>query len=90
MKSPFVYSFDNKRYHTLNYYFKSKYGKKLYKAVIDSGMTCPNIDGTKACGGCIFCDGGSGYFTQKYLSITEQLQLEKDRIFRKIHFQAFI
>lgn len=83
MKSPFVYSFDNKRYHTLNYYFKSKYGKKLYKAVIDSGMTCPNIDGTKACGGCIFCDGGSGYFTQKNLSITEQLQLEKDRIFRK-------
>lgn len=83
MENPFKYSLDNKRYHTLNYYYKSQYGKKLYKAVIDCGMTCPNIDGTRGFGGCIFCDGGSGYFTQKNISVTEQLQLETERIFRK-------
>lgn len=83
MDKPFKYTFDNKRYHTLNYYYRSKYGKKLHKAVIDCGMTCPNIDGRCGFGGCIFCDGGSGYFTQKNLSVTEQLQLEKDRIYSK-------
>ncbi|MDE7226482.1 MAG: TIGR01212 family radical SAM protein, partial [Ruminococcus sp.] len=79
----FEYTLDNKRYHTLNYYFKSKFGRKLYKAVIDCGFTCPNIDGSKGFGGCIFCDGGSGYFTKKNLSVTEQLELESERIFRK-------
>lgn len=83
MENPFRYSLDNKRYHTLNYYYKLQYGKKLYKAVIDCGMTCPNIDGTRGFGGCIFCDGGSGYFTQKNISITEQLELEFERIRRK-------
>ncbi|MBR5512528.1 MAG: TIGR01212 family radical SAM protein [Ruminococcus sp.] len=80
MKNPFEYSFDNKRYHTLNYYYKTRYGKKLYKAVIDCSMTCPNIDGRCGYGGCIFCDGGSGYFTQKNISVTKQLELEYKRI----------
>ena len=83
MENPFKYSFDNKRYHTLNYYYKSQYGKKQYKAVIDCGLTCPNIDGTRGFGGCIFCDGGSGYFTQKNFSVTEQLELEVERIREK-------
>lgn len=83
MKNPFRFSFDNKRYHTLNYHFKTKYGKKLYKAVIDCNLTCPNIDESKGFGGCIFCDGGSGYFTSGNLSVTEQLKLESERIFAK-------
>ncbi|MBR3969622.1 MAG: TIGR01212 family radical SAM protein [Ruminococcus sp.] len=80
MENPFKYSSDNKRYHTLNYHFKKTFGRKMYKAVIDCGMTCPNIDGSKGVGGCIFCDGGSGYFTQKNISVTEQLHLETERI----------
>lgn len=79
----FRYTFNNKKYHTLNYYFMTKFGCKLYKAVIDCGLTCPNIDGTKGYGGCIFCNGGSGYFTDGTLSVTEQLESERERIFRK-------
>lgn len=82
-KSPFIYSCDNKRYYTLNYYNKSKFGKKIYKAVIDCGLTCPNIDGTKGIGGCIFCDGGSGYFVHGGLTIEEQLEREYERISEK-------
>lgn len=81
--SPFLFSCDNKRYHTLNYYNKSNFNKKIYKAVIDCGFTCPNIDGTKGTGGCIFCDGGSGYFTHSGMTVTEQLRREKSRICRK-------
>ncbi len=74
---------DNKRYYTLNYYNKIKYGKKVFKAVIDCGFSCPNKDGTKGFGGCIFCDNGSGYFTSSGISVSEQLEKETKRIFSK-------
>ena len=82
-RSPFVFSCDNKRYHTLNYYNRKRFGHKIYKAVIDCGLTCPNIDGSKGTGGCIFCDGGSGYFTHSDADITKQLSLERERICKK-------
>ena len=57
----FKYSFDNKRYHTLNYYFKEKFHSKVFKVSLNAGFTCPNIDGTKGYGGCIYCSKtGSG------------------------------
>lgn len=84
MKNPFPYSSDNKRYHTLNYFYRSKFGKKLSKAVIDCGFTCPNIDGSKGYGGCVFCDGGSGYFTNSGISVRQQLEAEKKRICAKV------
>lgn len=83
MKNPFIFSLDNKRYHTLNYHYKTVYGEKLHKAVIDGGFTCPNIDGSAGTGGCIFCDGGSGYFTQNGISVSEQLELEWQRISKR-------
>ncbi len=80
----FKYTSDNKRYHTLAYYNKQKYGKKVFKAVIDAGFTCPNKDGTKGLGGCIFCRGGSGYFTGSPMdSVSSQLDTEIKRIHQK-------
>lgn len=59
----FEYTFDNKRYHTLNYYFKKKFNEKVFKVSLNAGFTCPNIDGTKGYGGCIYCSKtGSGEF----------------------------
>lgn len=81
--NPFPYSNDNKRYHTLSYHYKKTFGGRLQKAVLECGATCPNIDGSKGYGGCIFCDGGSGYFTNPGLSLTEQLSLESQRIRKK-------
>lgn len=63
MKNPFKYSDSNKRYHTLDYYYKKKYGKKVCKISLNAGFTCPNKDGTKSTGGCIYCSKlGSGDF----------------------------
>ncbi|MBR3117086.1 MAG: TIGR01212 family radical SAM protein [Bacilli bacterium] len=56
----FKYSLDNKRYHTLNYYFKKKYGCKVFKVSLNANFSCPNIDGTKGFGGCTYCLNGSG------------------------------
>ena len=59
----FPYSFDNKRYHTYNYFLKTKYSKKIAKVSLNAGFTCPNSDGACGFGGCIFCsDSGSGDF----------------------------
>ena len=59
----FKYSLDNKRYHTLNYYLKNRFHEKVYKVSLNAGFTCPNIDGTKGYGGCIYCSKtGSGEF----------------------------
>ena len=45
---------------TIGRYFKNKFGEKVYKIPISiSGFTCPNIDGTKAKGGCSFCENDS-------------------------------
>ena len=58
-----LYSDDNKRYHTFNYYLKNKYQSKVAKVSLNAGFTCPNRDGTKGTGGCIFCSStGSGDF----------------------------
>ncbi len=82
MNNPFKYSSDNKRYHTLAYFNKS-HGIKSHKAVIDAGLSCPNIDGKVSFGGCIFCDGSGGYFTNKNINIKEQLDREINRIHLK-------
>jgi len=49
------------RYNHLNSYLKEKFGQRTLKICIDGGFTCPNRDGTKGKGGCIFCGKrGSG------------------------------
>lgn len=53
--NPFIYSDDNKRYHTYNYYLKHRFGKKVYKIPLNVDLGCPNRDGTKGVGGCLFC-----------------------------------
>lgn len=81
--NPFIYSDDNKRYHTLHYHNSRTFGGRVFKAAIDAGFTCPNIDGSKGNGGCIFCAGGSGYFTAGGLSVREQFRREEERIHTK-------
>ncbi len=74
----FKYTLDNKRYHTLNYHLKTLFNDRVFKASVDAGFSCPN----KGSGGCTYCRSGSGEFTHRG-SITEQLEKERERIFKK-------
>ena len=59
----FKNTLDNKRYYTLNYYYKKTYNTKVFKVALNAGFTCPNKDGSKGTGGCIYCSpSGSGDF----------------------------
>ena len=81
----FKYTLDNKRYHTLNYHQKQKYKNKVVKISLNAGFTCPNIDGKKGYGGCIYCSkSGSGEFGGNInKSLTEQFYEIKEKIDKK-------
>lgn len=62
----FLYSDSNKRYHTLDYFYKRKFGCKVFKVSLNGGFSCPNVDGTLGTRGCIYCSPlGSGEFAGK-------------------------
>ncbi len=63
----FEYSLDNKRYHTVNYYYKNKYNKKVFKVSLNAFLGCPNNPR------CIYCSEGSKYFgLDNEISLKEQ------------------
>lgn len=74
--NPFQYTSTNKRYYTYDHYLKTRFGGKVAKISLDCGFTCPNIDGRRGVGGCIYCsDRGSGDFAESPLvPLHEQYQ----------------
>jgi hypothetical protein len=81
----FKYSDSNKRYHTLDYFYKHKFGCKIAKISLNGGFTCPNKDGTKGVGGCIYCSklGSGDYGGKPSKSLTEQFYDIKNIMDRK-------
>ena len=75
----------NKRYNSIDRYYKAKYGKKVAKISLNGNFTCPNKDGVKGFGGCIYCSlSGSGDFAgDKTLDILSQFQEIKSVIDKK-------
>ncbi len=69
---PFIPPYYRPFSHLLKAYYPND---KVYKVTIDAGMTCPNIDGTVAQGGCTYCDNTSfsPAFRAKQPSIREQI-----------------
>ncbi len=64
-----------RRYNDFPNYIKKTYGSRVQKISINVGFSCPNRDGSKGTGGCIYCDNSSfkpGY-CEPELSVTEQI-----------------
>ncbi len=66
---------EEKHYNDFGSWIKKKLGCKVQKISIDAGLSCPNRDGTRGTGGCIFCDNRA--FSPAYcrggISIKEQI-----------------
>lgn len=92
MENKFEYSLDNKRYHTLTYYYKKKFNAKICKVSLNANFTCPNIDGKVGFGGCIYCSKlGSGEFGgNPKESLIEQFEKGKKMMQRKWPDAKFI
>ena len=67
------------RYISANTYCRRVFGEKVYKLALSASVSCPNRDGTKGYGGCIFCSrGGSGDFAAPAeASLTAQIENAK-------------
>ena len=81
----FKYSNTNKRYYTLDYYYKSKYNIKVFKVSLNMGLTCPNKDGKVGYGGCIYCSkmGSGEYAGNKEKSLKDQFEDIKNMMLKK-------
>ncbi len=85
MENNFKYSSTNKRYHTLDYYYKNRFNEKIFKVSLNANFSCPNIDGTVGYGGCIYCSKtGSGEFAgNKEEAIEKQFIEVKETMLKK-------
>ncbi len=71
-----IYPWGTKRpFNDYSSWFKKRFEQRVQKISIDAGFTCPNRDGTKAWGGCTYCnnDTFNPFYCEPSKSITEQL-----------------
>lgn len=83
--NPYKNTDSNKRYFTYDYYLRRTFGGKCAKIPLDIGCTCPNIDGSRGEGGCIYCSSrGSGDFAPSHtLSVAEQYRAGVEMMSKK-------
>lgn len=81
----FKYSNSNKRYYTLDYFYKQKFNSKVFKVSLNAGFSCPNKDGSKGYGGCIYCSklGSGDYAGKQEKSLIEQFNEVKEIMLKK-------
>jgi len=65
----------NRPFNDYSSWFKKRFEQRVQKISIDAGFSCPNRDGTKAWGGCTYCnnDTFNPFYCEPSKSITEQL-----------------
>ena len=92
MENKFKYTIDNKRYHTLTYYYKEKFNSKVCKVSLNANFTCPNIDGKVGFGGCIYCSklGSGEYAGNPKDDLIKQFEKGKEIMLKKWPNAKFI
>lgn len=66
------------RINMISPWLKQRFGRKIVKLSLDGGFTCPNRDGSKGTGGCLFCsESGSGDMASAALE--DQIELLSDK-----------
>ena len=88
----FKYTYNNKRYHTLDYHYKKLFNEKVFKISLNAGFSCPNIDGKVGYGGCIYCSKtGSGEFAGNIEdNIIKQFMTIKEKMHKKWPIAKYI
>lgn len=72
---------------------RKQFGQSVWKVSVDAGFTCPNIDGTVATDGCLFCNAKSfapSRRHEKTLSIPEQIDEGIRQLKRRYKAEKFL
>jgi radical SAM protein (TIGR01212 family) len=48
-----------RRYYAFSRFLRERFGSRVFRVTVDAGFTCPNVDGSVAVGGCVYCDNRS-------------------------------
>jgi radical SAM protein (TIGR01212 family) len=83
---------DTRDYFRLGEFLRARFGERVHKVALDAGLTCPNRDGTKGTGGCIYCNprgSGTGAWSRG-LSIAGQIDASRERLTRRFKAKKFI
>lgn len=81
-----------KRYYDLNTFLRKTFNCRVQKIALDAGLSCPNRDGIKGYGGCIYCNtygSGTGAY-RKGLSISKQITQAEIFLRKKYKAKKFI
>lgn len=70
-----------KRYYSFDRYLKEVFGKKGVRVSLDGGFGCPNRDGKKGRGGCVYCS--SKHYGLHLPSLSEQYELQREMLRKK-------
>jgi uncharacterized protein len=83
---------DTKPYRSFSAQLKQLFGVRVHKISVDAGFGCPNREGGRRQGGCLFCDpGGSGAVgIERALPVGAQLEQGKEIMVRKYKAKAFL
>lgn len=79
-------------YNDYKSYLKELFGCRVHKITVDAGMTCPNRDGTKGIGGCIYCNtkgSGTGQWVRGK-SVRQQIEEAKPYLKRRFKAEKFL
>lgn len=77
-----------KRYNSFVGYFKTRYGERLQKIVLDAGFTCPNRDGSVGRGGCTYCDNAAFHPSYSTSGKSLRVQLDEGIQFHKVRYRT--
>ena len=79
-------------YLSFNRFLKHRFGKRVQKIPLDAGLGCPNRDGTRGTGGCIYCDPrGSGTgAAARGISIEQQMETGIEWARRRYRAELFM
>jgi len=90
------YSWGTKRrINAASNYLKKEFGYRIQKLTIDAGFTCPNRDGTKGTGGCVYCNNEAfnpSYCTPEksiHRQIAEGIEFHASRYRKAMKYLAY-
>ena len=80
------------RYYAYGFAMRRRFGQRVQKVSIDAGFTCPNVDGTVAIGGCVFCDNRSYSPSRRVprTNVTAQIDEGIQNLQRRYRVERFI
>src|SRR4051794_34621787 len=67
----------DRRYYAFSRALRERFGGKVHRVTVDAGFTCPNVDGSVAVGGCVYCDNRSFSPNRRLPRTTIAAQLQR-------------